>query len=109
MSTKALLREFDALVMAGSPLFDRGTYTPPGVAPGATPVVVDVKLDRDLRSWGEEGLTVATYDSGICIQLSQVAAPAKGGKVTLADGEAFTLCDKLGDDGSLQTWGARHG
>lgn len=109
MSTRAWMRDFDAMVMANSPLFDRGQYRAQGLDPAVAGVPVNVKVDRNLRRWDDGGLPVAEYDTSIGIQLAQVASPRKGDRVVLDDGESFVLCERLGDDGSLSTWGVKHG
>ena len=109
MSTRDWMRSFDAMVMRHDALFDRGVYRANGLPADAPGIPVDVKLDRNLRNWDAGGVAVADYDTSIGLQLAQVGKPAKGARVVLDDGEAFELCERIGDDGSLSTWGVRRG
>ena len=87
-----------SFVAAG--LGDAATYVPPG---GGAGMPCSVLVDRAAQFFGEMG-EVAGHRITVTLFLSEVSAPARGGVVTLEDGEAFKLHQLDVRDESMSRW-----
>lgn len=107
MSQADFLRRFDRMAFGhfhrAGPA-DRGEYLPPDATPGATPVPVDVYVDKQLRDLddSEQFVPVAGEFTVISFQLDQVQ-PKKGGVVTIG-GLARKLQKEVERDESMSVW-----
>lgn len=103
MTQRAFLQELDAQIMGAfvdAGMADSGTYTPPGGGAGGA---CDVLIDRDVKLYGDDQAQVATSHLVVTLFLATVAAPERGGTITVGS-ETFKLDAKLDEDESQSRW-----
>ena len=110
MNQTAFLQELDAGIVgafADAGMADAATYTPPG---GGTAVACSVLVDRNVQFFGDDGAEIVGTRDLVSLFLSEVAAPARGGTVTLtATSEVLKLDQPDARDESMSRWVVIHG
>jgi hypothetical protein len=105
MSQRAFLQALDANIAGAfrdAGMADTGSYTPP--EGGAATPGIDVLVDRNVALYDEEGAPIDLDATLVTIFLSQVAAPARGGVVTIDGGDSFRLVKPDRRDESMSRW-----
>lgn len=116
MSQAAAIAAFDLemhAAMGDAGLADAGAWVPPPPKPlpndYTPPEAVPVRcfVDRALQRYGQAGQVVDRADE-VAVLLADLAAPLKGGTLTVA-GVTYTLDRETDNDGSISRWTVRRG
>jgi len=105
MNQTAFLRDMDAAIagaFADAGMADAATYTAPG---GGTPAACTVLVDRAVQFFGDDEAQIVGSRDVLTLYAAEIAAPARGGVVTLTGtGEAFKLDKPIARDESMSRW-----
>lgn len=105
MSQRQALRDLDATLAAAfaeAGFADAAAYVPPG---GGTSTDCTVMVDDAVEFFGDDGSGIVGHRTVVALFLAEVAAPARGGAVTLTeDGTVYRLDALVKRDESCERW-----